>query len=123
MTRVFKTLLLCLLMALLPLGGLASASTGCGRAHPVHEHHGQHETAQDAHDPCAAAHDTEPSDTDSTAGCAVCHAGAVAPVMSLLQAPLLAVSGTAGPFPTASFAEHIPPGLERPPRLFGMIRA
>lgn len=118
MSRFFKTLLLYLLMALLPLGGNAGVRMSCEQAHAV--------SASARHSPCAdavdavhasehaSASDKSPASHDKV-GCSMCHVGtAAAPGFFATPAP--GGSEAAIPFHAIAFAEFVPPGLDRPPR-------
>jgi hypothetical protein len=136
MDRVFKTLLLWLILAALPLQGVASVvKATCGaKHHPMmvagspDNHHHDHSDARHHHghenDHSAAAHDgpgLEP-DADVVAkastcsACAACCVGATAPPTRLNLTPVLAVSASIVIAPALAFIGHIPAGPERPPQ-------
>lgn len=113
MTRIFRTLLLYLLMALLPLGGLAAVRSSCDLLHAV--------AADAVHDACAdagaAGHEASGKSAAShgPSGCGMCYAGPAAPVTVAVAeppgAPWFAI-----PHSAHAHADFIPPGPERPPR-------
>jgi len=143
MNRVLKTFLLWLVIAALPLQGMAAvvkatcglkhhsmASMAMGAAdhqHPdgsMHHHH-------DAADSVALAVPGDLLDeagTDSNtnhihkssycSACAACCIGATAPPPSLILAPIFSTAETLVIPPIVSFTGFIPAGLERPPKHF-----
>lgn len=125
MNRVFVRYLLWLLIAALPLQGVAAVKLCCGHerhmvtensahqavspASAAHQHHGLHDAHSSAqtHDHCKAP-----------ACCAACYAGAaVLPANPVFTPVLLNSAATALP-PAPLVTGYIPGGLERPPRLF-----
>ena len=143
MPRFIKTLMLWLLLAALPLQGMAAATRmSCApaphaamaaQAHQAHQAaHAQHATpaaddhadhaghaAGAGHDRHAAAQDTAPDQhhhASACSHCAACAFGAAAPPPA--PATVHAGAGPDLPFPAAprGTAGFIPPGLERPPR-------
>lgn len=138
MTRVLKILLLCLLMAALPIQGLAAAvKASCGPSHHSAvpsvmmadlDHHGmdagdQHHDAAGHSAPDAAAANASADHAAAGKGahgycsaCAVCCVGAVAPPSVSLWISDHGGSETVV-IPPASFATgYIPASPERPPR-------
>jgi hypothetical protein len=144
MNRTFKTLLLWLLMAVLPVQGLAAAiKASCGPAHhtslPVvsmvaqHHHdsdaaHGHHHDDATGQSAASTADDTS-SDALATASdsssiskssycsaCAACCIGAVAPPTVLIWTPARGSSESVVLSPMPLVTGYIPSGLERPPR-------
>jgi hypothetical protein len=142
MNRVFKTLLLWLLIAVLPVQGFAAAmkaSCGPGRhgSLPIsittdeHHHDG---AAAHAHHHDADMHsvsDSSPPESSVTAdnssdthkhkssycsACAACCAGAVAPPSALHRTPVHGSSELVLASPAPLVTGYIPGGLERPPR-------
>jgi hypothetical protein len=136
MIRAFKTFLLWLLIAALPLQGMATAlKASCGptataaMAHGNHhdvdatqDHHRDHLTA---HSDSATSNSTGTTDESSShhqhkssycSACAACCAGAVAPPSALTWPPVYTSSETIVVPPPILVAGHIPDGLERPPR-------
>ena len=138
MPRFINTLMLWLLLAALPLQGMAAATrmscapapntamtseaqqtTHAGHAMPAAGDHASHaaEGVQGQH--AAAAQDAAPNQhhhTSACGNCAACAFGAAAPPPAL--APVHAGAGADLPFSAAprGTAGFIPPGLERPPR-------
>jgi hypothetical protein len=138
MFRAFKTLLLWLIMAALPLQGVASTiKSSCGPQHhglpevaTMSSHHHGHGVDNGQYDGspmhisagAAAADNPANLDTPPTAkssycsACAACCIGAVAPPSASLWSP-----ATSGPevitlSPESWVAGVIPSGLERPPK-------
>lgn len=141
MFRVFKTFLLWLLIAALPIQGAAAViKASCGPRHhgvsieaSVSDHH--HSVGTLAHGDVSAemvAVDneavvafalTEQADSSPKlpvssfcSACAACCAGAVAPPPSLSLTPTFLVVEAAVLPPVVSFTGFIPAGPERPPR-------
>lgn len=141
MNRIFKTFLLWLVLAALPLQGMAAAiQASCGPAHhtapasmPSHTHEGV--VGSHSHDG-AAAHDTSDTLSDVTASaadfssnssidnhavcsaCAACCVGATAPPSGALLTPAYSSSETVVIAPTPLATGFVPAGLERPPKRF-----
>jgi hypothetical protein len=141
MIRAFKTFLLWLLIAALPLQGMAAAlKASCGPAHhsstaAVTMAHGNHHDVQATHDHhydhLMAHSDSVGSDSAATAdessshhqhkssycsACAACCAGAVAPPAALIWPPVYTSSEIIVVPPPVLVAGYVPDGLERPPR-------
>lgn len=132
MTRRFRTFLLCLLMAALPLQGLAAVlKASCGPAHHkqvVLSAHSDHGTglAHDAHHGHAAQSqhlDQQDVSADAVSGsnafcsaCAVCSASAVALPAAATPGCADFVSSPALQTPAPLLASVVPAGLERPPK-------
>lgn len=143
MNRLLKIFLLWLLIAALPLQGMAAVvKASCGQRHHTavmaadatryerhhaHEdgdaHHGGHGhgTVATADHELQNADEDSPSDSTNLAhaacsACAACCVGAVAPPSSLSLASVLGKVSTAITPPALSFTGFIPPGLERPPK-------
>ncbi|HVL75493.1 MAG TPA: hypothetical protein VM406_05710 [Noviherbaspirillum sp.] len=143
MTRRFRTFLLCLLMAALPLQGLAAVMKAACAPEQHALHHGavKHEQCAEcltaegsqsvdrSHHHHAASHhgaDASPGSsassgslslTDGTCSvCAVCHGAAVAPPVAVLNGLADHVGRLAAPMLAPLLASFIPAGLERPPR-------
>ena len=141
MNRLLKTFLLWLLIAALPLQGVAAVvKASCGQRHHstsiaaghaidhAHEdgaaHHGHgdmHETMSAADDEPPDAGKDSPSDSakpvhGACSACAACCVGAVAPPSSVDLTPAFDKVSTAITPAAPSFAGFIPPGLERPPK-------
>lgn len=141
MNRVFKTFLLWLMMAALPIQGMAAViKASCGPRHhdmpsammSVVEHH--HESATKPHqhdlaDMSAAADDESATNvadvpqnsksvhkTSYCSACAACCVGAVAPPSILSLASPLTKGETVAIPPLVSFTGFIPASLERPPK-------
>lgn len=136
MNRILKTLLLWLLIASLPIRGLAAVDTSCGWTHngstasgtsshmqveAAYQHEPdvqslcepvQHQASMSGH----AAHDHDSHKDLSGGSCAACFIGAAAPPFAALWAHESQGSEAAIHFPTISFTGFIPAGLERPPR-------
>lgn len=126
MTRAFKTFLVWLLMAVLPLHAVAAGiGMSCmpqhqaakveAKAHhgadQAHAHHGHHEAAQ--------ADDAPEADTQTHSSCSACSVfcvGAVAPPSA--HSPVLSFDGSEAVVatPAAFAAAFIPDGPQRPPR-------
>ncbi|GIZ53295.1 DUF2946 family protein [Noviherbaspirillum aridicola] len=118
LNRVLRTVLLYLLMALLPLGGMANVRAACGKPQAA-------SAEATAHIPCDkpgaahTGHDTSKPDKSShshaSANCGMCFVSTPAPATASLH---VAVAESRSAFPPASsaFAEFIPPGPDRPPR-------
>jgi hypothetical protein len=142
MNRVLKTFLLWLLIAVLPIQGMAAViKASCGPRHhdtslavmTVAEHHhdadvGPHQ--HDSSDVTAATEDVEAAGTAShhsssakqihkashCSACAACCTGAVAPPSSVSLPPVLSTIEAAPIPPAVSFTGFIPAGLKRPPK-------
>lgn len=145
MTRVFKTFVLWLLIAAMPIQGLASViKASCGPQHhnvtPTlvamamdHHHVAAQGTPHDHAHPAenhvlADAEAAEPSanlasdmqpvhKTSYCSACAACCIGATAPPPSVSLTPVFSTATTVVFPPVVSFTGFIPSGLERPPRL------
>lgn len=135
MNRILKTLLILLVIASLPLRGLAAVDMSCATGpHSPSEmtaemkHHQDRTHHLEAHDELSASgsdhsDNKEQSDGQShlqSTGCSAsaCFIGAVAPPLSLVWAERFVGSEAVTSLPPISFAGHIPAGLERPPRHF-----
>lgn len=136
MIRVLKTLLLWLLMASLPVRGLAAVDMSCGAilngsaasgmpahlpAEATHQHELDTSTLRDlARSQVSAAEHSMPghdSHKDLNGGsCAACFIGAVAPPSAALRTNESSGSEAVIHFTTVSFTGFITAGLERPPR-------
>lgn len=137
MNRTFKTLLIWLLMAVLPLNAAAAAiGASCG---PMHRTMHTAVQGNDAHPVASAAHglhqhaeapslvsqdlaveDSSP-DGDSAHSCSACSPfclGAVAPPPAVIAPPSLGGSETVIALPSPLFAGFIPDAHKRPPRHF-----
>jgi len=120
MNRAFKTFLLYLLMALLPLGSVAAVRSSCGEVHTVL-------TSTVSHSPCDAAVHSAASDQqspsapeksphpDTATTCGMCFLGAAMASGHSLVA-IASSSQDADHPPASAFTDFIPSGLERPPR-------
>lgn len=134
MKRFFKTFLLWLLMAVLPLHALAAGmGMSCASVHgkaaqhgmgPAASHHGgAHAAATDAHAGHAMAghevHQAEADDQQTPGSCSACSAlciGAAAPPPAFLSLPSFDGSNAVLVTPAALAAGFIPDGPQRPPR-------
>jgi len=138
MNRVFKTLLLWLLMAALPIQGMAAVvKASCGSRHhamqnaapvaaQVVEHHHDAGSASHAHHAFDTVSAGEPGDgspdvkpvqkTSYCSACATCCIGAAAPPPTVFLASIVTSVEAAIAPPVISFTGFIPAGLERPPR-------
>ena len=140
MNRALKTFLLWLLLAALPLQGMAAAiQASCGPAHlhsgqaaPAATHNHFHEAGagHDAagHDHSHAAADAARNADDASASsakasahgscsaCAACCIGATAPPPVSFPAPYRGNSESVAVSPPPLVAGFIPGGLERPPK-------
>jgi hypothetical protein len=141
MKRVLKTFLLWLLLAALPIQGMAAViKASCGPKHhsslsvvmnaETRHHHdgtGHHDHAADhavivadqmdslsAPDESADANQSQQSGYCSA--CATCCTGTVAPPFASVWVPEHSRSETKAVFPIPLFTGHIPASLERPPR-------
>jgi hypothetical protein len=133
--RLYKIVLIWLLLPAIPLQGIAAGmQISCGPMHHAsdraslapqhdggggdehqHHHHGmsQHDDGTQ-HDDSAGKGKMQRADTCSA--CAACCVGA-AVIPSTLQIPLASSAvGARIAEPSSSFTGHIPAGLERPPR-------
>lgn len=147
MNRVFKTFLLWLLIAAMPIQGVASViKASCGPNHHAispavmsvaTDHH--HADGQGAHDhgyhgASMAQPDVQKVDSGSDqvsdvqpfhktsycSACAACCFGATAPPASVSLTPVFSTIHTVVLPPVVSFTGFIPAGLERPPRLLSV---
>jgi hypothetical protein len=143
MHRFFKTVLLWLLMAALPIQGLAAVvKASCGQTHHAlmsattptaqdaavnqHSHSDGATHSHPAHATGAPVQANVPADISTVpdvkssycSACAACCFGAVAPPVSALKTPEPDFFERAVPALTSRLASHIPPSLERPPRYF-----
>lgn len=144
MNRLLKTFLLWLLIAALPLQGVAAVvKASCGQRHHaaamaadayshesghVHEDGKAHHAHDDMHGAVSTAYHALPdtgndSPSDSAklthgacSACATCCVGAVAPPSAIALTAASGEVGTAIAAPVLSFTGFIPPGLERPPK-------
>jgi hypothetical protein len=138
MNRFLKTLMLWLLLAALPLQGIAAAmQTTCGPMEHgglaeatmsvhLHEHGGDALDAGDtvATDTGAAvksamSHDTSPDDSHDHAtcsACASCCVGAVAAPPAAVVTPAYGSSLPSAVAPVPLVTGFVPAGLERPPK-------
>ena len=133
MKRIFKALLILLVIASLPLRGLAAVDMSCApnthsssgvTTDTPHHHDSAHQihTFDDssawASDHCVDKGQSDGHDhlKSTTCSASVCFIGAVAPPLSLAWTARFAGSEAVVSFPPISFAGHIPAGLERPPR-------
>lgn len=129
MNRMFRTLLLWLLIAVLPLHAAAAViGMPCGNMHgdtpsAAAEHHGDaaadghHHAAQDDSDKAAGAHSTGDNGSHST--CSACSAFCSAPPVPAtahIAVPEYDGSETLRPAPATLAAGFIPEGPRRPPR-------
>jgi len=119
MNRVLKTVLLYLLMALLPLSGMAAVRTSCGKVHAA-------SVEASAHVPCdkasaaGANHQStlkpdKTSHSHASANCSMCYVSSAAP-LTATPVVLATTSQSVISHEPSTFAEFIPPGLDRPPR-------
>jgi hypothetical protein len=143
MNRVLKTFLLWLLIAALPLQGMAAViKASCGPRHhdmpsvmmSVVEHHHDSSSAPHQHDMAdmnsaadvaSAANTADDSQnlkqvhkTSYCSACAACCVGAVAPPSVVYLVSPLARGETVAIAPLVSFTGFIPASLERPPKHF-----
>ncbi|WP_089398562.1 hypothetical protein [Noviherbaspirillum humi] len=138
MTRLLKTLLLWLLMAALPLQGLAAvvksacapaehatmiaANADAGHRHAAGTAHHHHDGAEAsahgaAHDTVKAAKAEAPAHKHaSCSACATCCVGALAPPTPSLTTPDHAGSELVVLSPPALAVAHLTAGQERPPK-------
>lgn len=140
MIRIFKTLLLWLLIAALPVQGMAAViKSSCGPRHhgmssvmmEMGEHSHDQATGPHHHDEAenvAVADDAQKASAKKTAeakqgphlsycsACAACCFGAAAPPTSISLTPDFSPVEAAVLPPVVSFTGFIPAGLERPPR-------
>lgn len=147
MNRIFKTILLCVLMLSLPVQGIAAATqAACAARHSAKAEmsisghggvHGQprekmyyHDGDVHSHQAALTDHGSADSMKDHERGsvnlhkvsgcsaCASCCFGAAAPPPAVSWMPQLAGSHVAVSLVKLHFAAFIPAGLERPPRTF-----
>lgn len=134
MNRIFKTLLILLVIASLPLRGLAAVDMSCANgphspsemtAEMKHHQGSSHveftdESSASASDHCGNKGQPDGQSHLKGTGCSAsaCFIGAVAPPLSLVWAERFAGSETVTTPPPTSFTGYIPAGLERPPRHF-----
>jgi len=129
MTRLFARLVLCLLIAALPLQGYAAAARACcapasmsamtmsGQGDGAHCHHGQAHAARASLSAAAGHHDGANDHGGCHASsCAACCVGFVAAPAAGLRLPLLPAFSLAAPAPEPLLTGPVPAGLERPPR-------
>ena len=135
MNRMLKTFFLWLLLATLPLQGVAAVvKATCGEKHhsmmvDSHDHHHDHAGTSPHHHGDAADHALASQDSSSTtadtddvakaatcSACAACCVGASAPPSSLDPIPELPASASLVISPAVAFVLHIPASLERPPQ-------
>lgn len=132
MNRTLKTLLLWLLIATLPIQGLAAAmQTSCGPAHHAalevavdgNAHHHDGGAMPDLDDAVAAHHSASglPSTSDHTSTphkhlSSACCVGAIAFTSSTLFTPTYTSSELVLVSPSPLVTGFIPTGLERPPK-------
>lgn len=133
MTRLLKTFLIWLLMAALPLQGLAAVvSASCGPNHhspsmvmadaDAHHHDGGSAHHHGDSEAAAALAGGAPGDTENTqqasscSACAACCVGATAPPSSLGLASADRISESVVSSPAVAFIGHIPASLDRPPQ-------
>ena len=128
--KSLKLLICFLLMLALPLQGAAAAAmVFCGSPltaqQPEHEHHHEHQVHQAETGAAHAipSHDDQDSALSAAAEhgkCAACAACCTAALVANL--PLTAPVATPGaqllPYGQSRFANHIPEGLDPPPRAF-----
>ena len=129
MHRFIKTFLLWILLAALPVQGLAAAmqsSCGAAKQHAVVAHD-QHDHASPGHHQdadaltAAQASGTDHASmsghaTSSCSACSTCCVGAIALPVDTAITPVHGATVPAFPLPSALPADFIPGGLERPPR-------
>lgn len=140
MNRTLKTLLLWLLIAALPIQGLAAAmQASCGPAHhtalaisaitDAHPHAGKVTYSHDGQDalthhaasdsPVTAEHSSgtqQKHQSSFCSACAVCCVAAVAPPSAAIHTPVYSNSGPVVLSPSPLVTGFIPAGLERPPK-------
>ena len=116
MNRVLVRFLLWLLIAALPLQGIAAAvKTCCGQTHAAsaqaQAHHGGDcaEAGAKVHDQCTGA---------SCGACASCCLGVAALPAPLVFIPVFFATPAIESAPATPVSGFIPGGLERPPRQF-----
>lgn len=127
MNRFLKILLIWLVIATLPIRGLAANESSCAHAMPsapaalaVDPHPYALQDAADMHAAHHPAGDREKAQDHPLkgAGCGgqVCSIGAAAPPLSLVWTASPGGARAADLPPAVSFSGHIPSGPERPPR-------
>ena len=129
MKRALKTFLLWLLVAALPMQGIAAAvQMSCGpAAHPIaaeavhaQSHHHEGDDAADSMTGVAAKSASDPADSKHKSSvcsaCAACCVGAVAPPSGLALTPAYSSSLPEVFSPTPLVTGFIPAGPERPPK-------
>lgn len=136
MNRIFKTLLILLVIAALPLRGLAAIDASCAKGSRLssvivsdvtHHQPGITLQSQAGTEPAASGVDHCDGKSNShaqthlkNAGCSAsaCFIGAAAPPFNLVGAEYDTGSDAPTSLSAISFTGHIPTGLERPPRHF-----
>jgi hypothetical protein len=131
MHRFINTFLFWLLVAALPLQGMAAMQLSCGptkhhapasaASHDRHHHAspGQHHDSDaQAAAPSASTEDAAMSGhaTLSCSACSTCCVGAIALPVTPIVAPVYSASLPALPASPLLLADFIPAGLERPPK-------
>jgi hypothetical protein len=121
MSRRLRTLLLCILIAALPLQGTATAFAACDAL--SHEASTVHEAMPHHHDMSMAQHDMPPGADahkmkhHAGSNCASCCTGVAALPTIAIAAPAVFGSQQAVATPSPFFSTAFPSGLERPPKL------
>lgn len=135
MIRALNTVMIWLMLAALPLQGVAAvAKSTCGPRHhammvagtPDHHHNhadvANHDGQANHHSAASLDQAQHGSDGDVTAkasscsACSACCIGAAAPPSDVSLPPKPMASDAIAVFPAVAFIDHIPAGLERPPR-------
>jgi hypothetical protein len=136
MSRAFKTFLVWLLLAVLPLHAVAANGMACASVHaqssPIdaaapshaahggdaHAHHGEHASQMD-HQVVDAAPEDSTAGHQQHSGCSACSAfclGAVAPPSAHFSVPAVEGSDAVVVAPVAFAVGFIQDGPQRPPR-------
>ncbi|RJG27911.1 hypothetical protein [Massilia cavernae] len=130
MSRFFKTILLWILIAVVPLhAAAATIGMSCGPVHKAamepsssdstHQHHNM-AAAADVADAHAASPDDLKSDKSPHVKCSACSAfciGAVAPPSGFISVPAFSGAETLVVSTATLVIGFVPEGLKRPPRL------
>jgi hypothetical protein len=125
MTRTFARLVLCLLIAVLPLQGYAAVARVCCMPMPMqmsgqggagHCHQPQAQRIASSA-PCSEHSDHGGCHASSCAVCAACCTAFLAAPLAQMPSPLLPSFSLASPAATPLLTGPVPAGLERPPCL------
>jgi hypothetical protein len=122
MLRALRTLLLCLLIAALPLQGWATVAAACDvSAHELIEHgampdHHDMQMGMDEHADMPSTADAHRMKNHGGGNCASCCSGIAALPAIAIAAPVVFSSQQAVATPAPFLSTAFPSGLERPPK-------